>query len=205
MRILFSTLALAATLSVADAAVAQTPAGVGELIGGLARGLGAARQAPSTARPAPETPHDNGARRDEPETAPAISTAQVDHTAPAGASATRRAGFAPAEVTANITSGGPVSASSLGRACAGMISTAPNFAFTYTAGAAPLYMKVWSSTGGDTTLVVRNPNGAYGCNNDYSGLSPALRWDSPATGTYYIWVGSIDGPSPSVLTISESN
>ena len=83
-----------------------------------------------------------------------------------------------------------------------MVASAPNYAFTYTAGMPLLFMRVRSQ--GDTTLVVRNPNGAWGCSDDYNGLNPALRWDSPQSGTYHIWVGAIGASAPATLYITET-
>lgn len=203
MRPVLSIALLTAALSVAGATSAQNRPSLGDLVSGVTRGVAAIQ------RPDPEAAPATGSRPEAVEPGRAAPVApvpanlgQVDHTAPAAASGSRRAGFAPEEVEIETRSGGPVHASTLGRNCVGMISTAPNYAFTYTAGSEPLYMRVWSPSG-NTSLVVRNPNGHYDCDDNYSGLNPAIRWDRPTTGTYHIWVGAVDGPAPATLRIAE--
>ncbi len=196
MRVLFSVVALAAALSAAGAgaATAQTLPGVGDVMSGVARGVAAAQRQGAEAQPA------SGSRGDR--AASGRSGGQMDHTAPAGDSSTKRAGFTPQPIASSLTSGGSIDAATLGGSCAGMVTSAPNYAFTYTAGMPLLFMRVRSQ--GDTTLVVRNPNGAWGCSDDYNGLNPALRWDSPQSGTYHIWVGAIGASAPATLYITET-
>jgi hypothetical protein len=194
MRVLLSVVALAAALSAADAASAQTRPSVGDLMSGIARGAGAAQRRGAEAQQAwgnrPDTAVQGG------------GGGQMDHTAPASDSSTKRAGFTPQPISSSLTSGGSIDAATLGGSCAGMVTSAPNYAFTYTAGMPLLFMRVRSQ--GDTTLVVRNPNGAWGCSDDYNGLNPALRWDSPQSGTYYIWVGAVGAPAQATLYITET-
>jgi hypothetical protein len=209
MRIFISAVALAAVISGAGAssAAAQSRPSIGDIMSGVARGAAAA-QRPT----APETPQPSGGRQEGaiqgPAAGPVVQTppsgGRMDHTAPAGASSTVRHGFTPDEITAEMMPGGSINAATvLGGSCAGMVSSAPNYSFTYTAGQPLLYMRVRSQ--GDTTLVVRNPNGVWGCSDDYSGMNPALRWDSPQSGTYHIWVGTIREPAPATLYITETN
>lgn len=194
MRVLLSVVALAAALSAAGAASAQSRPSVGDLMSGVARGVAAAQRQGAEAQPA------SGARPDG--AVKGRGGGQMDHTAPAGDSSTKRAGFTPDPITSNMTSGGSIDAATLGGSCAGMVSSAPNYAFTYTAGMPLLFMRVRSQ--GDTTLVVRNPNGAWGCSDDYNGLNPALRWDSPQSGTYHVWVGAVGAPAQATLYITET-
>lgn len=193
MRILLSTVALAAVISGTgpNAATAQSRPGMGDILSGVARGAAAVQRPGAVA---------SSGRVDG--TAQARGGGQIDHTAPAGDSSTRRAGFTPQPIAVSVTSGGSIDAATLGGSCAGMVASAPNYAFTYTAGMPLLFMRVRSQ--GDTTLVVRNPNGAWGCSDDYNGLNPALRWDSPQSGTYHIWVGAIGAPAPATLYITET-
>ncbi|NJC41719.1 hypothetical protein GGQ87_001977 [Brevundimonas alba] len=122
--------------------------------------------------------------------------------APASSGSTASSGFSPDTITVALMSGGAVdAATTLGGNCVGMVANAANYAFTYTAGSAPLFMKVRSQ--GDTTLIVHNPNGAWGCSDDYNGVNPALRWDQPVSGTYHVWVGSIGGGAQATLSITE--
>lgn len=114
-----------------------------------------------------------------------------------------RAGFTPDPIRVNIYSGGSIDASHLGGACAGMIASAPDYEFTYTAGSYPLSFGVVSS--GDTSLVVNGPDGRWYCNDDAQGLNPILTWGRPMSGSYDIWVGAVNGAASSILLISESN
>lgn len=209
MRTLLSTVALAAVVSGtgASAAAAQSRPGLGDILSGVARGVAAAQRPAAPETPQPSDGHQDGVVPG-PVAGPVAqgphTDGRMDHTAPAGASSTVRHGFRPAEITAEMMPGGSINAATvLGGSCAGMVSSAPNYAFTYTAGQPLLYMRVRSQ--GDTTLVVRNPNGSWGCSDDYNGLNPALRWDSPESGTYHIWVGAIREPAPATLYITETN
>ncbi len=59
----------------------------------------------------------------------------------------------------------------------------------------------------DTVLLVNTPDGQWHCNDDSSGLNPALTFDDPLEGQYDIWVGTFaptngDYP-PATLSITE--
>lgn len=113
-------------------------------------------------------------------------------------------GFTPDPREIAVTAGGPVDAATVGAHCSGRIAQRPSVTLRYNAGDFPLIISADSES--DTTLVVRAPDGAYYCNDDTVGLDPALRFDTPASGRYQIWVGmfSSDGVSPpATLYISE--
>ena len=114
-----------------------------------------------------------------------------------------RAGFTPDPIRVSIYSGGSIDASHLGGACVGMIASAPDYEFTYTAGSFPLSFGVVSD--GDTSLVINGPDGRWYCNDDAQGLNPILSWGRPQSGSYDVWVGAVGGGSSSTLLISESN
>jgi len=114
-----------------------------------------------------------------------------------------RAGFTPDPIRVSIYSGGSVDASRLGGACVGMIASAPDYEFTYTAGSFPLSFGVVSN--GDTSLVINGPDGRWYCNDDAQGLNPILTWGRPQSGSYDIWVGSVGQAASATLLISESN
>lgn len=114
-----------------------------------------------------------------------------------------RAGFTPDPIQVSIYSGGSIDASRLGGACVGMIASAPDYEFTYTAGSFPLSFGVVSN--GDTSLVINGPDGRWYCNDDAEGLNPVLTWGRPPSGSYDIWVGAVGEASSSTLLISESN
>lgn len=136
--------------------------------------------------------------------AAAGSAAAQNPSSPATSGGTRvRAGFTPDPIRVNIYSGGSVDASRLGGACVGMIASAPDYEFTYTAGSFPLSFGVVSS--GDTSLVINGPDGRWYCNDDAQGLNPILTWGRPLSGSYDIWVGAVGQAASSTLLISESN
>ena len=138
--------------------------------------------------------------------AAAGSAAAQDWRLPANYGAvTLYAGFTPDPFAVNVTAGGTIdAASSVSSSCRGWISAAPDFELTYSAGSLPLAISVNSNA--DTTLVINGPDGRWYCDDDggANGLNPSLRWDSPPSGTYDIWVGSYNGqPAAAVLGISE--
>lgn len=136
--------------------------------------------------------------------AAATSAAAQDPGAAATSGGTRvRAGFTPDPIRVSIYSGGSIDASRLGGACVGMIASAPDYEFTYTAGSFPLSFGVVSN--GDTSLVINGPDGRWYCNDDAQGLNPILTWGRPQSGSYDVWVGAVGEASSSTLLISESN
>jgi hypothetical protein len=123
--------------------------------------------------------------------------------ATAGASS-HNAGFSPDPITVSIYSGGGIDASrALGGSCVGMIAEAPDYEFTYRAGSWPLTFAVDSDY--DTSLVINAPDGRWYCVDDSEGLNPILRWGTPQSGSYDIWVGAVGQAGPSTLYITEQN
>ncbi|MFC3096500.1 hypothetical protein [Alteraurantiacibacter palmitatis] len=101
------------------------------------------------------------------------------------------AGFTPDPQFFGVTSGGSISANgSVSSRCAGYIANAPDVRLHYTSGSFPLIISTRSS--GDTTLVVHAPDGRWYCDDDggESGLNAMVRFNSPQSGRYAIWVGS---------------
>lgn len=120
-------------------------------------------------------------------------------------SARLNAGFSPDPYNINLSSGGQINAqNAIGGSCRGYISNAPDFELTYSAGSLPLIISVNSSA--DTTLVVNGPDGRWYCDDDggNQGLNPSLRWGSPPSGTYDIWVGTYGSSSLQSATLSIS-
>ncbi|GGG94212.1 MAG TPA: peptidase S1 [Oceanicaulis sp.] len=101
-----------------------------------------------------------------------------------------RGGFTPDPYVINLQSGGQNNASqTLGGSCRGYVATAPDVRLNFQAGSLPLIISVNSGT--DTTLVINGPDGRWYCNDDGgNGLNPSLRWNSPMSGQYDIWVGT---------------
>mgnify|MGYP000899891616 CR=1 FL=1 len=113
-------------------------------------------------------------------------------------------GFTPDPHTVNIQAGGNRDASSVKAAgCIGQIGNNPDYVVRYRAGSLPLYIRAESSS--DTSLVVRAPNGNWSCDDDSAGnLNPQVAFNSPDSGTYHIWVGSLNGSVvPATLQVSE--
>lgn len=120
-------------------------------------------------------------------------------------------GFQPDPAVVNVQSGGSIDASNLNNRphtgnCTGMIASAPDVRVNFTAGSSlPLIFSVAASA--DTTLVVNGPNGEWYCDDDggVNGLNPALRFTSPASGQYDVWIGTYGNSSlqPAQLNVSE--
>ncbi|WP_395644760.1 hypothetical protein [Terricaulis sp.] len=116
-----------------------------------------------------------------------------------------RSGFEPDPHDVSVDAGGTIDASSINSDCIGMVADRADVTLRYTRGDLPLILSVTSDA--DTTLVVRAPNGQWYCNDDGEfGLNPSVRFDSPRSGRYQIWVGTFGsdgGTPPAVLHISE--
>jgi hypothetical protein len=127
-----------------------------------------------------------------------------DYTLPATyGEVTLTAGFTPDPMTVDVIAGGGNDAFLVDDTCRGTIATAPDYQVTYTAGAFPLIISVLSDA--DTTLVINGPDGGWYCDDDSGGrLNPVVTFDTPASGTYDIWVGTFgDATAPATLYISE--
>jgi len=117
-------------------------------------------------------------------------------------------GFTPDPYLVTLQSGGSINAAqSIGGSCNGYVANAPDFRLNYTASSAlPLIISV--SSNADTTLVVNAPDQRWYCNDDGGeGLNPSLRWNSPMSGQYDIYVGTYASASlqNATLAISELN
>lgn len=117
---------------------------------------------------------------------------------------TLRAGFTSDPHTVNMTAGGSIDISNTNSSCRGRVSNAPDYQVNYTAGSVlPLIFRVDSSA--DTTLLINGPNARWVCDDDSGdGLNPEVRFDSPQSGRYDIWVGTYgDRTAPATLYVSE--
>lgn len=70
----------------------------------------------------------------------------------------------------------------------GWFANAPDFRLFYQAGGYQL--SIYSRAPGDTMLLVNAPDGGWYCNDDYSGLDPAIVFNNPMSGRYEIWAGT---------------
>lgn len=115
-----------------------------------------------------------------------------------------RAGFTPDPYNVSVTAGGSVNGSALPGACTGMISRAPDFEVTYSAGSLPLVFRTISNS--DTTLIINGPDGSWNCDDDSYGDGDAqVRFNRPQSGTYDIWVGTFgSNTANATLQITET-
>ena len=70
----------------------------------------------------------------------------------------------------------------------GWFAQNPDFRLYYQAGAYQL--SIYARAPGDTMLLVNAPDGGWYCNDDYSGLDPAIVFPQPLSGRYEIWNGT---------------
>jgi hypothetical protein len=97
-------------------------------------------------------------------------------------------GFVPDPQMRTGVSGGPLSAMSMNSSCRGYIGTQPDHVMYLSA---PFnYLRVYVSSGSDTTMMIRGPNGEVWCADDTFGLNPAIDLTSASPGPYQIFVGS---------------
>ena len=125
-----------------------------------------------------------------------VAAAQNYSLNPAYGTVNLTAGFTPDPYVVNVLSGGRNDASqTVSSSCRGFIAEAPDVRLNYSAGSYPLILSVNSSS--DTTLVVNGPDGSWYCDDDggNQGLNPALRFNSPQSGQYDIWIGTYGNAS----------
>jgi hypothetical protein len=102
-------------------------------------------------------------------------------------------GFTPQPYSLAFVAGGPVFTGYFGLDCYGWTDSAPSVRVHYISGASPLLRFFWAGDG-DATMVVRDPNGAYRCDNDgFVGTDTKIDFTNPWSGTYDIWVGTLGG------------
>jgi hypothetical protein len=138
-------------------------------------------------------------------TAAGVAVAQNYNLNPTYGTAALNAGFTPDPYVVNLQSGGNINASNISASCRGFIADAPDVRLNYRSGSYPLIISVNASA--DTTLVVNAPDGSWYCDDDggNQGLNPSIRFNSPQSGQYDIWVGTYGNASlqPAQLHISE--
>lgn len=112
-----------------------------------------------------------------------------------------RAGFTPDPYTKKLTAGGPILTDKGG--VNAHIAKAPDFKLFYTAGNFALTIRATSEA--DTTLLVNLPSGKFVADDDSGGnLNPRLRFPTPQSGRYDIWVGTLGkNTAPATLIITE--
>lgn len=114
------------------------------------------------------------------------------------------------DVTVDVTADGDLPVPEMltsDQLCSGVISLAPSYAFDWSGETETLSLYVEAE--GDTTLLVRAPDGSLLCADDADGadnLNPLVTISAPADGRYLVWVGRIDPSEPvsGTLTITEA-
>ncbi len=105
------------------------------------------------------------------------------------------ADFLPDPYQVRLMSGGGVDVrANLANSCVGeaqgYAASAPDVRVQYTAGTAGR-LRFFFVGDGDTTLVVRSPDGKWTCDDDSAGTqNPMITFVGPASGQYDVWVGS---------------
>jgi serine protease Do len=106
-------------------------------------------------------------------------------------------GFTPDPFTAHIYGGGSQDGLGLNlqnaTACAGFYAMEPSYALDWVGGTSfTLRMFAVEDSGMDATMIVRDPDGNYYCNDDASdgGIDPMIDLPVSLTGRYVIWLGS---------------
>ncbi len=99
-------------------------------------------------------------------------------------------GFSPDPSEVDVVSGGMVDVSYIA-GCTGWAASAPDLELVYGAGGS--YLRIYfeaDATGDDATIIINGPDGEWYCNDDFSGVDPAIEFLDPQAGIYDIWIGS---------------
>jgi serine protease Do len=112
--------------------------------------------------------------------------------------------FLPDPHTLSVTAGGPVDVEYLGGSCVGFATSEPTFELDYTSGSQSLLRFYFVATlSRDSTMIINKPNGEYVCADDsFNTVHPSIDFDSPATGTYDVWIGAFVGGTDVAGTLS---
>ncbi|NDJ52440.1 MAG: hypothetical protein GYB68_05045 [Chloroflexi bacterium] len=114
-------------------------------------------------------------------------------------------GFETDPTTIDIVTGGTVEASNaVGIFCNGYVPEIADVVLEFDGTSADV-LRFTVESDADTTLVVRDPSGAYTCDDDSAGdLNPEVVIFVPQAGTYRIWVGTFlsEVYADAVLSIS---
>ena len=113
-----------------------------------------------------------------------------------------KAGFNPDPHLVKVFAGGSIETEKGG--FKHFIAKAPDFRLVYEAGKYSLFLRADSKD--DTTLLVKTPDGTWIVDDDSGGNNnPMIKFASPKSGRYEIWVGTIEkgGTPAATLSISE--
>ena len=118
-----------------------------------------------------------------------------------------RAGFSPDPYLTQVVAGGNSQNPISGTGCVGYLNMVqPDIDLNYTAGSYPLTIAADSGT--DTALLINQPDGTWVCDDDSGdGSNPMIRFTSPQSGNYNIWVTTYNAnaQAPATVRITEQN
>lgn len=109
---------------------------------------------------------------------------------------TTTSGFLPDPNWISLLAGGSIFGeyddSVTGNVCAGFFANPPDFRVHFAPGpeGTPFPLSFYVESREDTVLLINAPDGTWYCNDDSSGLDPALTFDTAMEGQYDIWVGT---------------
>jgi len=116
------------------------------------------------------------------------------------------AGFEEDPYVIDVVAGGEVNAAFVDAACWGSISRAPDYRLDYS-DADEYNLTFTAVSAGDTTLLVRDPEGGFHCDDDsFGNFNPRVDVNAPQDGAYYVWIGIYgqgNGYADAQLGISE--
>jgi hypothetical protein len=127
--------------------------------------------------------------------------------APLYGTANLSAGFSPDPFVTQVVAGGSSQNPISGTGCVGYLNMVqPDIDLNYTAGSYPLTISAGSAT--DTALLINQPDGTWVCDDDSGdGSNPMVRFTSPQSGNYNIWVTTYNAnaQAPATVRITEQN
>ncbi len=102
-----------------------------------------------------------------------------------------KAGYEPDPAVVNVLAGGDIKSKTGG--FEHFIVSRPSVRLNYTTG--KWILTIYAQSEENTTLLVRLPDGTWIANDDGvgAGHNPVLKFLTPQSGQYDIWVGSLDG------------
>ncbi|ABD53978.1 trypsin-like serine peptidase [Jannaschia sp. CCS1] len=112
--------------------------------------------------------------------------------------------FQPDPNRTTLAAGGPnqgtYTDSRSGDTCRGFFADAPDLRLQFETADFGFPLSVHVEAGADTVMLINGPDGAWHCNDDFSGLNPAINFDTPLGGQYDIWIGTYEDLAPNYPT-----
>lgn len=101
-------------------------------------------------------------------------------------------GLSPNPYSVSVVAGGQDANPVEGEGCVGYIAASrPDVTLNYNADRGPLNLGIYVESESDTALLIRGPDGRWGCDDDSGdGLNPYFLLGSPLSGEYAVWVAT---------------